>query len=205
MELTLADIKIWEPTVRLSLTQEQLCAQSWRAMCFGERKAPRAVFVEVFPSAKHPRFVHYEVWDVTGQQSWTSKKSVMASHVGDFIEHALKPLGYSAAELKWSPIDKPPGDREPVAASTKTGEFVYFLSAGPFIKIGKSTGRPDARIRELQTGCPYPLTLIAHIVGGLREEFALHKRFAQYRTHGEWFKHEGELAAHIRVLAGATA
>ena len=197
-------IKVWEPTLSLTITPDELLEQPWRAMCFREQGTARTVFVEVTPSREHNGFVHYEVWDVTGQQSWKSKKPVMCTHVADFIDFALRPLGYDVSELTWKRIEKPQIDREAIEAAKET-EYVYFLGAGPFVKIGKATGHPAARIADLRTGCPFPITLIASITGGLKEEFALHKRFAEYRAHGEWFRHEGALAEHIKSLSEVRA
>ncbi|ATQ78644.1 hypothetical protein CR152_32080 [Massilia violaceinigra] len=72
-----------------------------------------------------------------------------------------------------------------------------------FVKIGKTTGQPGSRIAGLQTGCPYPMTLAAHEPGGIKEEFALHRRFAaqRVRADGEWFHNEGPLRAYVQALA----
>lgn len=199
MELNTTGVKVWEPTVRLTLTDEQLLACGWRAACFCEQKKPNTVFVEVFPSAAHPGFVHYEVWSVTTHQAWTSKEPVLPSHVGDFINHSLRQFGYEAAALDWRAADAAPRDRD-TPRKAPPQEFVYFLAAGPFIKIGKATGEPWARIRDLQTGCPFPIQLAAFLPGGIKEEFALHRRFASLRSHGEWFRNEGALAEYLLTI-----
>jgi Meiotically up-regulated gene 113 len=65
---------------------------------------------------------------------------------------------------------------------------VYFLRAGPFVKIGFTSGEPDNRVKELRTGCPYRATLI-----GLRSDCTmatqrwLHQIFENERTNLEWF------------------
>jgi hypothetical protein len=74
--------------------------------------------------------------------------------------------------------------------------FVYFIQAddgGP-IKIGWALD-PIARLKELQVGCPEPLSLLMTLAdeGGL--ETQLHRRFATLRLRGEWFRAEQELAA----------
>lgn len=203
-KLNLNAIKTWEPTFRLGLSDEQLLERGWRSACFGAAKSPNTVFVEVFPSAEHPGFVHYEVWSVTTQQAWTSKEPVLPSHVGDFIAHSLSPLGYDVCKLEWKPSDQAPRDRERATKAAQK-EFVYFLTAGPFIKIGKTSGDPSARIRDLQTGCPYRIELAAFLPGGLEQEFSLHRRFAHLRTSGEWFRKEGALAEFVDSLARAKA
>jgi len=198
--IPVASIKLWEPTCRLALSNEAMVECSWRA----HAETPRGlVFVTLCPSAKHPSFIHYEVWALRSGECITSREPVFPSHVGDFIASALEPWGINAARLSWRKADaKAPDSQYP---KKSTNEFVYFLSAGPFVKIGKATGSPDARIRDLQTGCPYPIRLVAHVCGGLREEQTLHQRFASLRTHGEWFRHEGELAQYIQEVAEGRA
>lgn len=72
------------------------------------------------------------------------------------------------------------------------GRRIYFLTAGPFVKIGTSV---DIRHRmdNLSPGCPYPLRLLASYPGGLEEEARVHQRFSHLRRQGEWFKTSVEL------------
>ena len=65
---------------------------------------------------------------------------------------------------------------------------VYFVGAvGHWVKIGIAQHVPS-RLSSLQTGCPLPLDLLGVIKkGGRTLEAKLHKRFAEQRTHGEWF------------------
>lgn len=75
----------------------------------------------------------------------------------------------------------------PTVTSLRT-ERVYLIgSAGsPLVKIGW-TGNPEQRLRNLQTGSPVPLQLLAVFEGGAIVEAELHRRFADKRRHGEWF------------------
>lgn len=73
---------------------------------------------------------------------------------------------------------------------------VYFVRAGDSVKIGTSTNIA-ARIRSLQTGCPVPLELLAVAKGGQAEEAEFHRRFAQLRKNGEWFRADGQLLRFI--------
>lgn len=70
---------------------------------------------------------------------------------------------------------------------------------GP-VKIGY-TGRPIShRLAEAQTFARDPLVLLVEVHGTRRDEARLHKLFAPYRIHGEWFRYETEirdLVAHI--------
>lgn len=56
---------------------------------------------------------------------------------------------------------------------------------------------------ELQTGCPYEITLAAYIEGGLKKEAELHQQFSEYRVreNGEWFKHSGALKSFITSIS----
>ena len=68
-------------------------------------------------------------------------------------------------------------------------EKVYFIgniSEGR-VKIGVSKD-PTFRLRGLQTGCPFRLSVLAIINGaGVKVEHELHRQFSNYRLHGEWF------------------
>lgn len=103
------------------------------------------------------------------------------------------PCSHDAAGYKtfsWNYEEK---RREPQKKKT-----IYFLKAGPFIKIGFTTGNPAWRIIGLQTGCPYPITLLATICGTARTERQLHRKFAKHRTTGEWFHEVDEILNFIR-------
>lgn len=80
---------------------------------------------------------------------------------------------------------------------------VYFLRAGPFVKIGlASFGDVQARIEDLQTGCPYEITLLAVTIGDRSAELKLHRRFESLRSRatGEWFAFDGDLEMYIAHL-----
>jgi hypothetical protein len=66
---------------------------------------------------------------------------------------------------------------------------VYFVTCREMnsVKIGSSL-EPNARLKEIQTGCPFPLKLEAVLPGGHEEEHDYHRRFADERLQGEWFK-----------------
>ena len=83
--------------------------------------------------------------------------------------------------------------------------FVYFIGSADLpeqrVKIGFTTTSPYKRMAALQTGCPFPLDVIAHAVGTSADETALHSRFADFGTIGEWFALEGALQAYVADLA----
>lgn len=54
------------------------------------------------------------------------------------------------------------------------------------LKIGKADD-VALRVKDLQVGSPAVLRVALLCSGGLAEEGALHRRFAEHRRHGEWF------------------
>lgn len=66
---------------------------------------------------------------------------------------------------------------------------IYFARVGQDgpIKIGFTTGLPAERIAALQTGCPWPINLIAQRPGCLSDEARFHAMFIDTRIAGEWF------------------
>jgi len=93
-------------------------------------------------------------------------------------------------------VDKPgkprvPAENEPEARPARPWvTYVVRLGSDGPIKIGKAID-VDARIAKLQTGCPEKLQVIKVI--GKNIEAELHKRFADYRKHGEWFEADPEV------------
>lgn len=72
------------------------------------------------------------------------------------------------------------------------GEWVYFLRAGDFVKIGYTTDLAS-RLKRLQTGSPHELRLLVLLPGTKYDEATFHRRFGSLRAHGEWFKLDGAL------------
>jgi hypothetical protein len=72
---------------------------------------------------------------------------------------------------------------------------VYFMQAGVSgpIKIGHTNGSLQKRMAALQTAHHDKLFLLACIDGSRADELALHKRFAKFRLHGEWFQASFEI------------
>lgn len=71
-----------------------------------------------------------------------------------------------------------------VARNTRPA--VYFVRGGDLVKIGYSA-HVSQRVDALRIGSPVPLTLW-YLRNGDRElERELHDRFADDRSHGEWF------------------
>ena len=81
--------------------------------------------------------------------------------------------------------------------------LVYFVEAAGRIKIGYShTKTLFLRMGQLEVNCPVMPMLLAVIpctgkVRAKRDEAALHKQFAKWRHHGEWFEANEELTGVI--------
>lgn len=68
---------------------------------------------------------------------------------------------------------------------------VYLIYCEDFAKIGVSPF-PENRVKQLQTGCPYPLELAGYMVAGTQREACaiesrLHARCKHVHARGEWF------------------
>lgn len=83
--------------------------------------------------------------------------------------------------------------------------YIYFIQVdheprGP-IKIGRAL-HPQSRLKTFQAWTPYPLRVLATV----REDVSictegdLHRKFADYRMHGEWFRADPVLLDYIRRL-----
>lgn len=79
---------------------------------------------------------------------------------------------------------KPLGNR--CSEPTNGFQFVYFLHVGDRVKIGTSK-RPFLRQQEIVAGHAARLQRAVIVAGTQHDEYRLHKRFAAYRSGGEWF------------------
>lgn len=64
--------------------------------------------------------------------------------------------------------------------------YVIGPDGGNTVKIGVSN-KPDRRLRQIQLMSPVPLVIRWSRPGSYDLEDALHNRFAEHRSHGEWF------------------
>lgn len=77
---------------------------------------------------------------------------------------------------------------------------VYFVSDGDAIKIGFTSNGVDRRLEALRNGNPREIKVLATMRGTMDDEKRLHRRFAEYRVRGEWFKAAPELLDFIASL-----
>jgi len=79
------------------------------------------------------------------------------------------------------------------------GEVVYYMRIGNRVKIGWSTNLPS-RLCDIN-----PEELMVTEPGNRILERVRHDQFAELRSHGEWFRLEDRLSAHIEELRRAEA
>lgn len=76
--------------------------------------------------------------------------------------------------------------------------YVVGSPGSPLVKIGRSINVPQ-RLAAIQSMSPLPLFVLHTHPGGAELETALHRRFKECRTHGEWFAIEGDPVEAVRV------
>jgi hypothetical protein len=81
--------------------------------------------------------------------------------------------------------------------------YVYFITMEPdqYVKIGWALRNPWSRMRELQTGCPEALRMMAAAPGTRDEERRLHETFAELHYRGEWFIMDHKLYDLVQYLS----
>jgi hypothetical protein len=69
-------------------------------------------------------------------------------------------------------------------------------------KIGYTTNSVNKRIRELQTGCPYKITLVETYSSEYANkiETTLHNFFSHKNTYGEWFDLDIQDVNNFKIL-----
>jgi hypothetical protein len=70
--------------------------------------------------------------------------------------------------------------------------YIAKTETGTAAKIG-FTKQPAKRIRELQTGQAEALLIVRLLEGGRADELTIHRRFAELRLTGEWFRFSEEM------------
>lgn len=152
--------------------------------------------VTISPSAEYPG--HWYAERSTGGYIETLKLPIRS----DGLAYMLESWKVLSAIEYWSPADAdlvPPTRPQ----QSRRHHVVYFVQAGPFIKIGFTSRDIEYRIAQMRTGCPFPIQVLGAIDGDQRTERALHARFAAHRHHGEWFRCDPEILAFVREHADA--
>ena len=137
------------------------------------------------------RITHYVMWRIVNEMR---------------EENGLKGKGASgrrpnsAAAALATAVGKPDPSRPLPKARVPKGA-VYFIRNGARdrVKIGFSEGH-EGRFRALQSASSDVLTLLGTVPGTMKTERRIHRKFAEYRERGEWFRVEGELARFLKTL-----
>lgn len=85
----------------------------------------------------------------------------------------------------------------PPEIAEKAPGFVYFARAGRAVKIGYSKD-VKKRVAHFRTGASEKIEIVARVPGSLELERHFHKVFAEYHSHGEWFRVAGRLEDVLR-------
>ena len=97
--------------------------------------------------------------------------------------------GFSFKAVPMKPIQKYPPECELKSSGTTNIYFIQSVLGGP-VKVGLAANI-ETRLKTFQTGSPFPLRIVKSITGVKRQtEQELHRKFAKYRLHGEWFSEE---------------
>jgi hypothetical protein len=72
---------------------------------------------------------------------------------------------------------------------TEHDGWIYIVGAvgAGMVKIG-FTRNPPTRIKALRADAAWTLLVLRLVPGSVSDERALHRRFAEHRDHGEWFR-----------------
>jgi hypothetical protein len=113
------------------------------------------------------------------------------------MRRAADVIGEKLRGIDWSPL---PG-RRAIETLRDGKSYVYFIGGetGP-VKIGYTIA-PLERLAAMQMGCPIKLSILAKVEGTVADEKAYHRRFAEHRSHGEWFERHPDILAEIERLS----
>lgn len=159
------------------------------------------LMAEVMPGLGAPWW-HWHVAVVeagTGVVQFT-RLPVSAEGAVETLRHwGIKEASFQRRETVASGHNPYSSSDRPADSAPPDERSVYFLQAfdgGP-IKIGVAYS-PRARLSQIQSMSPVPLKVLGVVRNvGRKGEADLHQRFAQARSHGEWFHPTPDLIDYI--------
>lgn len=135
-----------------------------------------------------------DLWDAVNRLMVERDEEREARETARMEEARAETRRIMAQEIK----AKRHNERAIVAANDNgKGSFVYFITDGEAIKIGKANN-PKSRLSGLQTSHHKPLRIIHLTPGGEAFERELHFKFSHLRIRGEWFRDHKDLHDFIR-------
>jgi hypothetical protein len=202
----LADADRYLESIRTTPGYEQRrrFVQEW-ALVFGERprheitgaeiRAQRDRWLAVGPKRVHERLPN-------GLMQWVEKPLPLSPRSVEDRLAALADL-YTVLDGPDAPNPAKAFPEIRLPRSLDGWCYVYFLQAGPLVKIGRAVDVED-RVRRLQTMHPGPLQVVAAVPAHASLETAIQNRFRHLRRNGEWYVLEPELDQFIdRLRTGA--
>lgn len=124
----------------------------------------------------------YACWfDVERVRTW--------EQVAEWVSHLSDKEWFGTADVKTLLLRAQAAPR----SASPDAKGVYCVRSGEFVKIGKTIVGVGRRLRGLQTGNPEAVELLGMLSDNPAHEAKFHQRFAEYRSHGEWFKIDGDL------------
>lgn len=89
-----------------------------------------------------------------------------------------------------------------LARAQDTG-WVYFIQSADSreVMIGFTTRDVESRVREMQTGHPSEILILAKTRGPVTLERELHKKFEKHSRRGEWFLPHPDLMSYITAIS----
>ena len=76
---------------------------------------------------------------------------------------------------------------QPRFMERETEGSIYFARCLDFVKIGFTSGDPEARVKNLGVANPHDVTLLFSMYGNVEFEARLHEQFSEHHHRGEWF------------------
>lgn len=151
--------------------------------------------------------LYYRVNPKNNRAYWCPTKSMRR------VGFNLVALGFDGPEArdeaqKWNarwhealkergPRAMPRDGRDPPGRS-----FVYFIQVDDRVKIGVST-RPFTRLKSISGSAHGVMQAVVLVRGTREDEGRMHRRFARYRTNGEWFVASPALQRVMRACVAA--
>lgn len=152
----------------------------------------RAIIVSIYPSSMGKHWWHVSVADSSTLDETFTNAPIATSRIQHIFQNLKDAVEGGMVTKEKHKLVKYNffGEKGIKALNTITNVYVLQCEFGGAVKIGKADD-VASRINTIQKCCPYKLVLLYCFkdVQG-KFEFLLHKRFNQYRLHGEWFSSE---------------
>ncbi len=81
-------------------------------------------------------------------------------------------------------------------------EKIFFIKCQDFVRISRSAQPAKWLLNGMQPFCPFELTVIKAVPGGLKLQKELENTFGHYRHNSLWFRYEGEFKDWLESING---